>query len=152
MERKDRSQCLVVRSGKILMAEHSQNGKVWRCLPGGAIEKNESPESAALRELFEECCVEGRIIKKVSEYPDPISGGYNHTFWIDIGNQKPVLGRDPELEGNQILTSIDWLFLSDICERDRAFLWSAGLLAIKEFVDELLSWDDDISYPTKKDV
>lgn len=147
MARRDRSQCIVVRDGKILMAKHCQNGDEWRCLPGGAIEHGESPEQAVLRELFEECCVHGDIIKKVSEYPDPISNGNNYTFWVDIGKQTPILGEDPEMMENPILFGIDWLSLTEICERDRAYLWAAGLLSIDEFANELMSWGDDISYP-----
>jgi len=150
MERRDRSQCIIVRDGKILMAKHCQDGDEWRCLPGGAIEKGETPEEAALRELLEECCVQGEIIKKTSEYPDPISNGYNYTFWVDIGNQVPILGEDPEMKDNPILFGIDWLSLKEICERDRAYLWSAGLLSVKKFADELVTWGDDISYPSYK--
>jgi 8-oxo-dGTP pyrophosphatase MutT (NUDIX family) len=43
-----------VRNGKILMAAHHENRNDWRCLPGGAIEKGDTPEDAALRELLEE--------------------------------------------------------------------------------------------------
>ncbi len=150
MKRRDRSQCLIIRNNKILMAKHCQNKDEWRCLPGGAVEKGESPEEAALRELSEECCVKGKIIKKISEYPDPISNGYNYTYLIDIGNQVAILGEDPEMRDNPILVSIDWLSLQEICERDRAYLWSAGLLSIKEFANELASWGDDISYPSKR--
>lgn len=150
MERRGRSQCIIVRNSKILMVKHRQNGEEWRCLPGGAIEKGESPEAAALRELFEECCVHGEIIKKTSEYFDPFSNGYNYTFWVDIGNQIPVLGEDPEMKENPILVDVNWLSLNEICERDRAHIWAAGLLAIKEFGDELILWSDDISYPSYK--
>jgi ADP-ribose pyrophosphatase YjhB (NUDIX family) len=132
------------------MAKHRQNGEEWRCLPGGAVEKEESPEEAALRELLEECCVHGVIIKKTSEYSDPFSNGQTHTFLVDIGNQNPTLGEDPEIKENPILFGIDWLALNEICERDRAFLWAAGLLSVKEFANELASWGDDISYPSIK--
>jgi 8-oxo-dGTP pyrophosphatase MutT (NUDIX family) len=54
MNFKGRSQGIVVRNGKILMALHHENGNAWRCLPGGAIEKGEIPEDATLRELLEE--------------------------------------------------------------------------------------------------
>ena len=42
---------------------------------------------------------------------------------------------------------VDWYALNEICERDRAFLWAAGLYQIEEFAKELGSWGDDISYP-----
>jgi hypothetical protein len=40
-----------------------------------------------------------------------------------------------------------WLTLADIPERDRAFLWAAGLLDIKAFYDEVIRWGDSTSYP-----
>ena len=85
---RNRSQCIVIRNNKILMAKHCKNGLEWRCLPGGAIEEGESPEQAALRELNEECCVKGVIIKKTCEYIDPFTQGDCHTFWVEIGDQE----------------------------------------------------------------
>ncbi len=39
----------------------------------------------------------------------------------------------------------------EIAERDRAYLFGAGLMRIPLFHDEVLLWDgDDISYPVKK--
>ncbi|WBW94993.1 hypothetical protein [Oceanirhabdus sp. W0125-5] len=75
---------------------------------------------------------------------------HSYTFWVDIGDQIPILGEDPEIKENPILFGIDWLSLNEICERDRAYIWAAGLLSIKEFADELITWDDDISYPSYK--
>jgi 8-oxo-dGTP pyrophosphatase MutT (NUDIX family) len=41
-------------------------GSVW-CLPKGLIEKNESPEQTALREVREETGLEGEIVGKIGE-------------------------------------------------------------------------------------
>jgi 8-oxo-dGTP pyrophosphatase MutT (NUDIX family) len=151
MDYTGRAQCLVIRDNKILMVKHKHSENEWNyCLPGGRIEKGETPEQAAIRELQEECLVCCKIIKKVSEYVD--SFDYNiYTFHADIGEQNPALGGDPEFSGNnQILNEVRWLSLNEICERDRAFLWAAGLFSIVQFADELLSWSDDISYPNKR--
>ena len=43
-----------------------QQGKVW-CLPKGLIEKGESPEETALREVREETGLEGRLVEKIEE-------------------------------------------------------------------------------------
>jgi hypothetical protein len=37
--------------------------------------------------------------------------------------------------------------LPEIPERDRAFLWAAGLMGIEEFLTEVSSWGNAISYP-----
>ena len=147
---KGRAQCLVVRDGKILMVKHD-SGDYWHyCLPGGGIEHGEIPEQAAIRELREECRVDGKIIKKTSEYVDPFDDEkFFYTYYMDIGNQTPALGIDPELIENPILVEVRWLSLNEICEKDRAYLWSAGLVSLKEFAEELDTWGKDISYPEK---
>ncbi len=40
------------------------------------------------------------------------------------------------------LIDLKWLQLP---ERDWTFIWSAGLLSIPEFSQEVLSWADDLS-------
>jgi len=144
-----RAQCLIVRDNKILMAKHQHSENEWNyCLPGGRIETGETPEQAAIRELKEECNVNGRIIKKVSEYVDSFDFSI-YTFQVNIGEQNPMLGTDPEILENPVLVEVKWLSLYEICERDRAFLWAAGLISSTYFTDELLSWSKDISYPAK---
>lgn len=141
---------MVIRNHRILMVKHRQNGEEWLCLPGGAVEPGETSESAALRELLEECCVQGRIVRKTSEYADLFADGCTVTFLADIGDQAPVLGEDPEIAGDAILVDTGWFALSEICEQDRAFLWAAGLVAVDEFADELQSWSREVSYPAKR--
>jgi 8-oxo-dGTP pyrophosphatase MutT (NUDIX family) len=43
-----------------------KNSSVW-CLPKGLIDKGETPETAALREVSEETGLKGRIIEKLGE-------------------------------------------------------------------------------------
>ena len=148
-ELKGRCQCIVTRGNKILLVKHVQNGESWLCLPGGGTEADETYEEGALRELQEECNVSGRIIAKTSElYEKTANGTRCHvTFHVNIGTQEPKLGYDPEVVGTPILQGVGWYVLNEICERDRAFLWAAGLYQVEEFAKELGSWSDDISYP-----
>lgn len=148
---KGRAQCLIVRDNKILMVKHRVNGDEWFCLPGGGIEEGETPEIAIIRELQEECLIQGSIIKKTSEYVDPFDGNKHfYTFYIEIGDQIPTLGSDPELINDPILVDVCWMALNEICEKDRAYLWAAGLLSIKDFAEELGIWSKEISYPSKR--
>ena len=144
-----RVQAIVVRDGRVLMVKHHQNGEEWWCLPGGAQEADEAPGQGALRELREECTVDGVIVRQtshVSYAPDDET----YSFLIDIGDRHPSLGHDPEVaEGKQALALVDvqWLRLSEISERDRTFLWAAGLLGVGDFLLEVERWGSDTSYP-----
>jgi 8-oxo-dGTP pyrophosphatase MutT (NUDIX family) len=133
------------------MVKHKHDNVEYYCSPGGGIEDEETPEQAAIRELKEECNVDGKIIKKTSEYVDPYDdNNFFYTFYMDIGDQVPFLGYDPELSSDdQILSEIRWLSLDELTEVDRAYLWAAGLLSIACFAAEMDTWSRVISYPTK---
>ncbi|MDR1692136.1 MAG: NUDIX domain-containing protein [Oscillospiraceae bacterium] len=144
----DRAQCLIVRDHKILCVKHREPARTYFCLPGGGIEPGETPEAAAVRELREECLVDGANLTLISTVTH--DGHTNYTFTADIGAQQPALGADPELPENPILAGVEWRALDSLCERDRAYMWTAGLICYQEFSDELESWGDDISYPEKR--
>ena len=61
----------------------------------------------------------------------------------------PHKGIDPELsESEQTIVGVTWRTLEEIAERDRAYLFGAGLMRVPLFHDEVLKWPDDaISYP-----
>lgn len=141
-----RAQCIVYRDDKLLMAKHlSMDGEEWWCLPGGGIEPGETPLEAALRELEEECNVKGRIVAEVSHITYPIESE-SYTYLIDIGDSEPKIGDDMELV-DQYLVDIAWKRLREIPERDRAYLWWAGLIGVPVFFSEIQQWGDETSYP-----
>ena len=131
-----RAQCLVHKQKRILMVKHRHKGEEWWCLPGGGIEEDETPEQAALRELREECRVEGTIIRPISVITFAPGDQY-YTYLIEIGAQAVSLGNDLELKDDQILVDVAWMSLNELTERDRVFLWTAGLLTIPEFSEEI---------------
>lgn len=144
-----RAQCIVHRGNKILMVKHRLDGSEWWCLPGGGVEPGESPSQAALRELEEECCVRGEIIGQTGHMTDDL-GNDAVTFHIEIADQEPRMGTDPELmSADQILVDVRWLALAEIPERDRAYLWAAGLMNLPMFLEEVSNWGDQLSYPTQ---
>ena len=63
---RDRSVAFVVRDGKILMERLTYGGRTFYSIPGGGIEDGETPEQAAIRELKEECGLDGVIVKPLA--------------------------------------------------------------------------------------
>jgi len=129
------------------MVRHQQKDDAWWCLPGGGIEAGETPEAAAVRELSEECRVAGKVIRETSVIT--FSPGDQHfTYWINIGSQVPQQGYDPELTTKQTIVDMAWIGLDELAERDRVYLWTAGLLSLPEFSEEVFRWPKDPSDPS----
>lgn len=151
--KRDRSQSMVIRGDQILLVEHELFGRDFYNLPGGGMEEGETPEQAALRELAEECNVTGTIIRPLTVEYKPDLESRVYTFLVEIPEDAVAeKGIDPELPAEeQSIIGVKWLRLNEIAERDRAYLFGAGLMRVPAFHDEVLLWDgNDISYPVKK--
>lgn len=148
---RNRSVVFVIRNKKILMEKLSYpslGDRVFYSIPGGGIEDGETPEQAAIRELKEECGLDGTIVRKLTELYN--NDRTEHVFEVKVpDNQEPITGYDPEEAENEDppLKEVLWLALDEISEKDRAFLWGYGLIQIEGFYDEVISWGDTISYP-----
>lgn len=146
---RNRSMALAVRDGRILMIQTLRRGRFVRELPGGGIEKDETAEQAAIRELKEECGVDGTVIRPLNTICCK-DGSVESVFLVSVPDgQEAVTGTDPEIPDGkeQRIKDTGWMRLDELSERDRAFLWSCGLMEVEGFYDLVLSWGDDISYP-----
>ena len=151
--KRDRSQSMVIHGNRILLVEHQLFGRDFFNLPGGGIEENETPEQAALRELEEECRVKGTLVRPLTVEYKPDLESRVFTFLVEIPEDAVAkTGIDPELPADeQSIIGVKWMRLDEIAERDRAYLFGAGLMRVPYFHDEVLMWDgEDISYPIKK--
>ena len=63
------------------------------------IEKGETPEQAVLRELKEECGLDGRIVRPLAvQYK--AEGNAEYSFEVEVSKeQEPITGYDPEETG-----------------------------------------------------
>ena len=144
-----RSMAMAVRDNRILMIRTLRRNRYTWELPGGGIEPGETPEEAALRELKEESGVDGVIVRPLNTIHVK-DGSIEYVFLTEVSeDQIPTVGRDPEIpEGKeQAIKQVAWKRLSELCEKDRAFLWAYGLMEVEGFYDLALSWGDEISYP-----
>lgn len=144
---RNRSAVFVVRNHKILMEKIYFENRYFYTIPGGGIEGDETPEEAALRELKEECGLDGVIVRKLTELYN--NERTEHIYEVKIpNNQEPILGSDPEFVGDdQPLRDVLWMDIKELSEKDRAFLFRYGLIEIDGFLEEVMSWGEEISYP-----
>ena len=113
---RERACAIVLSDNKLMFMKQTAHGEIHRVFVGGAIEEGETSEQAVLREIREEANVIGQILFGpviVDEFHN------NHVFVVDIGNQTPTLGHDPELPPDkQDLKGIVW---ADITDNQRIF-------------------------------
>lgn len=149
---RDRSLAFVIRDRKILVERLFYNNRFFYSIPGGGIEQGETPAQTAIRELKEECGLDGVIKRKLTEVYRA-DGSTEHVFEVEVDKEQvPIVGADPEEpEDAQPIKDVCFLALDEMSEKDRAFMWSYGLMDIEGYFDVLLSWGDRISYPTGED-
>lgn len=95
MRTRERAQAIIIQNNKALFGRGLfENGDIRHFFIGGGIEKNETPEETILREIKEECNIKGNICFEISS----VEMENHHTFLVEIGEQIPVLGYDPEQE------------------------------------------------------
>ena len=144
-----RSQAIVVEGDRILLIKtHFANRDNYE-LPGGRIEEGETPEEAAIRELFEETGIKGEVIRLASKYYNGFAQDYNYSFLIKRVNGD-ITQQYNAINEKDYIRAVEWKKLNEISEKNRAELFSAGVM-FSGFCDEVVSWGTKISYPCEND-
>ncbi|WP_313892045.1 NUDIX domain-containing protein [Psychrobacillus sp.] len=104
---RNRGATVIIENGKVALIKRTKPNSVYYVFPGGGIEKEETPEQAAIRETYEEIGVHVRIERLFEKlefngmqyyYLAHIIGGtfgtgtgeeYSHTS-IERGNYEPI--------------------------------------------------------------
>jgi predicted acetyltransferase/ADP-ribose pyrophosphatase YjhB (NUDIX family) len=85
-----RGVAVVVRGAKLLVMARRLDGRRYAVLPGGGIEPGETPEQTAVRELAEECSLEGTAVRRLF---DGDHGGRPASYvLVDAPEGEPALG------------------------------------------------------------
>jgi 8-oxo-dGTP diphosphatase len=103
---------------EILLVKHRwRDGTTSWILPGGALHPGEKPEEAALRELYEETGLNGKIMQFLFTIPYDL--GTSAAFLVEIDpNAQAVLGYDPEEEQKEhkMLEDVAWFPIEDLLD------------------------------------
>ena len=106
----------VINNDRILMVYHKSLARCYWTLPGGGVDKDETPEQAAVREVKEETGLDVIIDKFL--FTEDYEFGVSYCYLADLsGDESPSLGCDPE-EGDlsrekHLLQDVAWLELKD---------------------------------------
>jgi predicted acetyltransferase/ADP-ribose pyrophosphatase YjhB (NUDIX family) len=86
-----RAVAVVVRGAKVLVIRRRLDGREYAVLPGGGIEPGETAAQAAVRELAEECTLEGTVVRHL--FDGDHGGRPASYFLVDVPEgAEPVLG------------------------------------------------------------
>ena len=91
---RNRATAVVFRDGKVLLVNSGRRPEFM--MPGGLIEPGESPESAAVRELFEETGLTAGRTEFLFVVETPVNR--HHVFLIEADGEVDVQSSDGEID------------------------------------------------------
>lgn len=107
---------IIIKDGKILLLHRQKAGRVYYIIPGGGIEKGETPEQAAKREIKEETNLDVEIGELASE----LIGGYGYPEYFflvkNIQGEAQLGGEELEKNCEENHYAIAWVELDKLKE------------------------------------
>jgi 8-oxo-dGTP pyrophosphatase MutT (NUDIX family) len=94
--KRSRAGAVVIRDGRILLIEYREGPNPFFEIPGGGIERGETPETAVLRELNEETGLTGTVGREIARVDRNLHGSHpGHYFLVEAhGEIGPRAGLD----------------------------------------------------------
>jgi len=123
---------IIVKNNKILLIHRIKDGKEYYVFPGGAIEENESPKEAAIREIREELSINNIVIDKFL-FQITNRGNKEYYYLIKSFSGQPKLGGEEKQrmdQSNQYYPT--WIELDKIKDLDNLYPEEAKLRAINK--------------------
>ena len=105
---------LLFRNSKVLLVKHKKLGEEYYVLPGGGVEKNESPSDAVVREFFEETGLKVKVSDLVFEKFSRRDNRDEYYFIIESDDSSnPSHLSDPDLLKG-VIQLAEWVDLGDV--------------------------------------
>lgn len=108
-----RAAVIIIKNQKILLMHRIKNSRKYYSFPGGTIEKDESPETAAIREIGEETNLDIILDKLLWEYEDEYHCGYYFLAKKFSGEMK-LGGPEAARRNKDNQYNLEWLGLKNL--------------------------------------
>ena len=92
-------------AGRVLLVRHTYGRLNWE-LPGGVVERNESPSEAVVREVREETGIQTEVISLLGHYYEPAEDRLHYVFECG-GNGTAPVANSAEISECQFFDSND---------------------------------------------
>ena len=124
---KTASRVIILKNNKILFIHRIKHGEEYYVLPGGAIEKNESPEEAAIREIKEETNFDIKIGSLLWELEENLNGEIRRGYYFLAKGFKSKLklgGPEADIQSENNKYLFEWISLDAL---NKLFVYPKGL-------------------------
>lgn len=135
---KTQSFAFLVRNDSILMVRQRIENRAFFFLPGGDVLNGETPEDTAKRELFETCNIKAET-KSLLTINFKLSGMKKYVYYCESDSlDEPKKMKDFSFEGQSII-NVQFVKFDLLSERDKAYLYSCGILEVPGFREKLFT-------------
>ena len=110
-----RVSAIIIQDRKILLIHRFRDGEEYYVFPGGAVEKEETPEQAVIREIKEETSLDAEIDKKLWEHENEYDKRTHVCYLItDFSGDLKLGGPEAEINSEENRYILEWHKISEI--------------------------------------